>query len=184
MRMEPGSSGAEAICSTPGDAAVPGPNMFSGTCTEPIACACFICFFIKEQTENVESITEGHSTSSRSLSEDEMNNGVTMHSRCLDPNCFFAPFPPFNVIRHQCLLAWVASCKRASHLGFDAGGVDVIVISEGWWEPLEIKRDGIREIIPGQATISIESTESTGQWSLFDLCSRVQHAVGRFSGFL
>ena len=36
---------------------------------------------------------------------------------------------------------------------------------------LEIKRDGIREIIPGQATISIESTESTGQWPLVDLCS-------------
>jgi hypothetical protein len=28
---------------------------------------------------------------------------------------------------------------------------------------LEIKRDGIRQILPGQATMSIQSTEPTGQ---------------------
>jgi hypothetical protein len=38
-------------------------------------------------------------------------------------------------------------------------------------ELLEIKRDGIRGIIPGQATISTKSTESAGQWPLFALCS-------------
>jgi hypothetical protein len=57
------------------------------------------------------------------------------------------------------LSGWVASCEPGPATSVSAtGGVGVIVISDeqGAQHFLEIKRHGIREIPPGQATISID----------------------------